>query len=231
MAYLERRAVHMEPRTWLLPHVMSVHRASLARRFRMCHRERSRAVSACHERPPRQSRSQAVSACHERPPRQSRSQAVSACHERPPRQCRSRAVSACHETSVHRASLARGRFPHVTRVESTAPVSLAGGCRMSRASPAPVSLAGGFRMSRASTAPVSLAGGFRMSRASTAPVSLAGGFRVSRASSQPHTAVPPASLVRPICTPSRHRTPGLQHNEMEIPSYLRRHSLYRSQAP
>ena len=54
---------------------------------------RLRAVSACHERPPRQSRFQAVSACHEHPPRQSRSRAVFACHERPPRQSRLRAVS------------------------------------------------------------------------------------------------------------------------------------------
>ena len=143
---------------------------------------------------------------------------------------------------------------------STAPVSLAGGFRMSRASTAPVSLAGGFRMSRASTAPVSLAGGFGAqsaphrrppasqtrlravsSHAQSAPpqpASLARGqFPASLAPSlhhtcpsQPHTAVP-ASLVRPVCTPTRHRTPGLQHNEMEIPSYLRRHSLYRSQAP
>ena len=71
----------------------------------------------------------------------------------------SRAVSECHAslargrfphvTSVHRASLARGRFPHVTSVRGA---SLARGrFRVSRASTAPVSLAGGFRMSRAAS--------------------------------------------------------------------------------
>ena len=86
---------------------------------------RSWAVSACHERPPRQSRSRAVSACHERPARQSRSQAVSACHERPPRQSRSRVVSSqprapsLHHTAVPPANQSRSqRFP-------AQPVSLA----------------------------------------------------------------------------------------------------------
>ena len=57
----------------------------------------------------------AVSACHKRPPRQPCSRAVLACHKRPPRQSCSRAVSACHE-----ASLARGRFPHVTSIHRAA---------------------------------------------------------------------------------------------------------------
>ena len=154
---------------------------------------------------PRPSRSGAVSACHERPPRPSRSGAVSACHERPPRPSRSERFRPV--TSVHRASLARGRFPS----RASAPVSLGGGFGLSRASPAPVSLGGGFGLSRAlgggfglsraflhvtsvfrafglsraSPAPVSLGGGFGLSRASPAPVSLGGGFGLSRASPAP----------------------------------------------
>ena len=113
------------------------------------------------------SRSRAVSACHERPPRPSRSGAVSACSVPRARLAwgRFRPV-----TSVPRARLARGRFPHVTSVHraSLAPVSLWGGfpgavsaCherppRQSRSGavsashkrpPAPVSLAGGFCLS------------------------------------------------------------------------------------
>ena len=110
--------------------------------------------------------------------------------------------------SVHRASLARGRFPHVTSVHRA-------------------SLARGRFPHVPSVHRASLA------RGRLPPVSarLAWGRFPLVSRTQLHTAVPPASLVRPVCTPSRHRTPGLQHNEMEIPSYLRRHSLYRSQAP
>ena len=54
MAYLERRAVHMEPRARRLPHVMSVHRASLA----------CRGVTSVHRASPARGRCPPVTSVH-----------------------------------------------------------------------------------------------------------------------------------------------------------------------
>ena len=89
------------------PHVTSVHRASLAR-GRFPHVTSVHRASLARGQFPRvTSVHRASLACGRFPP----VTAVSPCHERPPRQSRSRAVSAGHER--RRASLARGRFPHV----------------------------------------------------------------------------------------------------------------------
>ena len=113
MAYLERRAVHMGPRTWRLPHVMSVHRASLARRnVTGVHRASlaRRHVTSVH----RASRASTAPVSLAGGFRMSRA-------------------------STAPVWLAGGF--RMSRA-STAPVSLAGGFRLSQASTAPVSLVG-----------------------------------------------------------------------------------------
>ena len=99
-----------------------------------------------------------------------------------------------------RARRARGRYrrkrpPSETVAGDAAPVSLAGGFQpASRAQSAP--------HRRPPSQPASLAcGRFPATpslRFMSQPVSLAGSFQP-----QPHTAVPPASLVRPVCSTTK----------------------------
>ena len=150
----------LSPRPVLLSAVSACHerplrhappRQSCSGRFRL--------VTGVYKRPPRVTSVRAVSACLERPPRPSRS-AVSACHSglsgASPApvllgggfglpQASPTPVSLGGRfplvTSVHRASLARGRCPpRLSRSGRFRPVT---------------SVRGGFRLSRASTAPVS----------------------------------------------------------------------------
>ena len=215
---------------------------SRSRAVSPCHerpprQSRSRAVSACHERPPRQSSTAPVSlAGGFRMSRASTAPVSLAGGFRVSRASTapvslaggfrmSRAFHRAslargrfpHVTSVHRANLARGRFPHVTSVHRA---SLARGRFPHVTSVHRASLARG----RPRSQPVSLAGGFQPRPVCVPPASQsrAGSFQPAsrtqsaphrRPPSQPHTAVPPASLVRPVCTPSRHRTPGLQHTK------------------
>ena len=159
LAHLERRAVHMGPRTWRLPHVMSVHRASLARRHVTGVRRASlarRHVTSVHRASLARGRfphvtsvlaggfrlSQASTAPVSLAGGFRMSRASTACHERPPRQSRSRAVSACHECPPHQ-SRSRAVFACHERSPRQSRSRAVSACHER---PAPVSFAGGFCM-------------------------------------------------------------------------------------